>query len=194
MNKLFGWRSKREELRKWERFGLINFVWIILRGNEWFEGFSKSIHIQISYLILFYHPKKLFYQLYHTILQYTQHPNFYFSILLIKIIFLHNKIIYPTITIIYNKTHYLFFLSLYFCSTTTITTTATLHTPDTTTPPPAATHNLPPTHQKKKPTLPPTDPKPTSTEPQTPTHCWPTCHNYFHHLHHRPTNHNHKPQ
>ena len=30
--------------------------------------------------------------LYYTILQYLQHPNFYFPILLIKIIYLHNKI------------------------------------------------------------------------------------------------------
>ena len=59
------------------------------------------------------------YQLYHTILQYIQHLNFYFLILLIKIIFLHNKIIYPKITIIYNTTHYLFFLSHSFCSRTT---------------------------------------------------------------------------
>ena len=95
--------------------------------------YVKSIHSRFCYLILFYHPKKLLYQLYHIILQYTQHPNFYFPILLIKIIFLHNKIIYPTISIIYNTTHYLFFLSLYFCSTTTITTIAALHTPDTTT-------------------------------------------------------------
>ena len=46
----------------------------------------------MPYPILFCRSKKLFYQLYHTILQYTQHPNFYFPILLIKIIFLHNKI------------------------------------------------------------------------------------------------------
>ena len=50
------------------------------------------------------------YQLYHTILQYTQHPNFYFPILLIKIIFLHNKIhiiikiifSYSTLSLKYN--------------------------------------------------------------------------------------------
>ena len=36
----------------------------------------------------------------YTILQYFQHPNFYFPILLIKII-------YSTITLIYNTTHYL---------------------------------------------------------------------------------------
>ena len=55
------------------------------------------------------------YHLYHNILQHSQHSNFYFPILLIKIIFLHNKIIYLTITIIYNTTHYLFFLSFSFC-------------------------------------------------------------------------------
>ena len=52
----------------------------------------QSIHIRKSYPILFYHLKNLLYQLYNTILQYTQHLNFYFSILLIKIIYLHNKI------------------------------------------------------------------------------------------------------
>ena len=39
---------------------------------------SKSIPIPKSYHILFYYLKKLLYQLYHTILQYSQHPNFYF--------------------------------------------------------------------------------------------------------------------
>ena len=52
----------------------------------------KSIHICKFYLILFYHLKTLLYQLYNIILQYTQHPNFYFPILLIKIIYLYNKI------------------------------------------------------------------------------------------------------
>ena len=54
----------------------------------------QSIHICKSYPILFYHLKNLLYQLYNTILQYTQHLNFYFSILLIKIIYLHNKIFF----------------------------------------------------------------------------------------------------
>ena len=63
--------------------------------------------------------QNLLYHLYHTILQHSQHPNFYFPILLIKIIFLHNKIIYPSITIIYHTTHYLFFLTHSFYSTTT---------------------------------------------------------------------------
>ena len=53
---------------------------------------SKSIHIRECYSILFYHSKKSFYQLYNTIFQYTQNLNFYFSIILIKIIYLHNKI------------------------------------------------------------------------------------------------------
>ena len=34
-----------------------------------------------------------------TLLQYTQHPNFYFTIQHIKIIYLHNKIIKPNIQI-----------------------------------------------------------------------------------------------
>ena len=41
---------------------------------------------QFCHLILFYHSKKLLYQLYNTILQYTQHPNFYFYLQYIKII------------------------------------------------------------------------------------------------------------
>ena len=54
-----------------------------------------SIYIPKFYYILFYHLKKVFYQLYYTILQYSHHPNFYFTIQHIKIIFLPNKIIYP---------------------------------------------------------------------------------------------------
>ena len=46
----------------------------------------KSICIQKFYLIPFYYSKKLLYQPYNTILQYIQHPNSYFPILLIKII------------------------------------------------------------------------------------------------------------
>ena len=38
----------------------------------------KSIHIKKYYSILFYRPKKLLYQLYHTILQYFQHPKILF--------------------------------------------------------------------------------------------------------------------
>ena len=51
----------------------------------------KSIHNGFSHPILFYHLKKLLYQLYYTILQYSQHP-FYFLIQYIKIIYLYNKI------------------------------------------------------------------------------------------------------
>ena len=58
-----------------------NCILICLEHLQWFLDFN-----------LFYYPKKLFYQLYYIILQYTQHLNFYFPILFIKIIFLHNKI------------------------------------------------------------------------------------------------------
>ena len=58
---------------------------------------NKSICIRKLYPIIFYHFKKLLYQLYHIILQYSQHLNFYFTTQYIKIIFLHNKIIYPKI-------------------------------------------------------------------------------------------------
>ena len=39
--------------------------------------------------------QKLFYYLYHTILQHIQHPKFYFPIQYIKIIYLPNKIFNP---------------------------------------------------------------------------------------------------
>ena len=39
----------------------------------------KSISIRKCYFILFYYPKKLLYQLYHTILQYFQQPKLLFS-------------------------------------------------------------------------------------------------------------------
>ena len=55
---------------------------------------SEHSHLKIlSHLIL--SSQKLLYQLYHIILQYSQHSNFYFTIQHIKIIFLFNKIIYP---------------------------------------------------------------------------------------------------
>ena len=81
--------------------------------SKW--GLRPNIRVQ-AFAPHIYHLKKLFCQLYNIILQYIQHPNFYFPILLIKIIFLHNKIIYPKIIIIYNTTHYLFFLSHSFYS------------------------------------------------------------------------------
>ena len=93
-----------------------------LSGKTWARlwfGNGKRIYLEHShqqstnYSIL--PSQNLLYHLYHTILQHSQYPNFYFPILLIKIIFLHNKIIYLTITIIYNTTHYLFFLSFSFC-------------------------------------------------------------------------------
>ena len=135
---------------------LLGKTWVRL----WF-GNGKRIYLEHShqqstnYSILPY--QNLLYHLYHTILQHSQHPNFYFPILLIKIIFLHNKIIYPKITIIYNTTHYLLYLSHSFYSTTTTTFTETTITTNPPllhythlTPPPPATHNLPSTPKKKK--------------------------------------------
>ena len=97
---------------------------------------------------------------------YSSIPTFYFPILLIKIIFLHNKIIYPTITIIYNTTHYLFFLSLSFVQEPQ---SPPLLNYTHLTPPPPPTQNLPSTPKKKKP-RPSTPPKKnTATHDQTHT-------------------------
>ena len=101
---------------------------------------AKSIRIRKCYSILFYHLKKLLYQLYHTILQHSQHSNFYFPILLIK------KIYPPTpqfyFPILFNN-HKL--------TETTITTCPPLlHYTHLTPPPPVATYNLPSTPPKKK--------------------------------------------
>ena len=62
--------------------------------SEIFASLCQSIHNGKCHPILFYHLKKLLYQLYHIILQYTQHPIFYFPIQHIKIIYLHNKIFF----------------------------------------------------------------------------------------------------
>ena len=48
------------------------------------KSYSKSIHIRYFQIILFYHSKKLFYQLLHTILQYTQNLTFIFLFYLLK--------------------------------------------------------------------------------------------------------------
>ena len=90
-NAIFSGDSFRRDLwfmGPWKVFRL--FLFFGLNNN-----FTESIHIPKFYLILFYHSKKLLYQLYHTILQYSQHLNFYFTIQHIRITFLHNKIIYP---------------------------------------------------------------------------------------------------
>ena len=47
----------------------------------------KSISIEECYSILFYHLKKLLYQLYHSILQYTLHPKTLLFYFFIKILF-----------------------------------------------------------------------------------------------------------
>ena len=62
---------------------------------------SKSISIEECYSVLFYHPKKLLYQLYHTILQYTLHPKtllFYFFI----------KILFFNISLLFLSNHHFF--------------------------------------------------------------------------------------
>ena len=110
-NKLTNSRLKYPTSRK-VLFGterLLGKTWVRL----WF-GNGKRIYLEHShqqstnYSILPY--QNLLYHLYHTILQHSQHPNFYFPILLIKIIFLHNKIhfiikiifSYPTLSLKYN--------------------------------------------------------------------------------------------
>ena len=80
-----------------------------------------SIHIWKCHPILFYHLKKLLYQLYHIILQYTQHLIFYFPIQYIKIIYLHNKIYFSLLLkkkykYIYIYIYFFSFLSLSFFS------------------------------------------------------------------------------
>ena len=128
---------------------------VVLDNLRLINALLEHLHQQsTNYSILA--SQNLLYHLYHTILQHPQHPNFYFPILLIKIIFLHNKIIYPKIIITYNTTHYLLFLSHSFCSTTTATfieTTITISPPllnYTHLTPPPITYNLPLTPKKKK--------------------------------------------
>ena len=142
---------------------------VVVLDNLWLiNALLEHLHQQsTNYSILA--SQNLLYHLYHTILQHSQHPNFYFPILLIKIIFLHNKIIYPKIIITYNTTHYLLFLSHSFCSTTTATfieTTITTSPPllhYTHLTPPPTTYNLPltPKKKKKKKPRPSTPPSPT---------------------------------
>ena len=65
------------------------------------------------YSILFYHLKKLLYQLYHIILQYTQHLIFYFPIQYFKIIYLHNKI-YFSLLLKKKKNYIYIYIFLFF--------------------------------------------------------------------------------
>ena len=104
---------------------------------------AKSIRIRKCYSILFYHLKKLLYQLYHTILQHSQHSNFYFPILLIK------KIYPPTpqfyFPILFNN-HKLTETTITTCPPLLHYTHLTLPPP----PPPPPIHNLPSTPKKIK--------------------------------------------
>ena len=107
--------------------------------------------------ILFYHLKKLFYHLYYTILQHTQHPNFYFLIQHIKIIYLHNKIIYPkTISILSHLSplsNFYLFLCLSSIETTCTTTSSIVQKgyKTQTNHPCLIAHHPPPTPPKQNP-------------------------------------------
>ena len=54
----------------------------------------QSISIEECHSILFYHPKKLFYQLYHTILQYIIHPKTLLFYFFIKILFFNLSLLF----------------------------------------------------------------------------------------------------
>ena len=99
--------------------------WHLLLLN--YIGLECYFHVRNSHLILFYHPKKPLYKLYNTILQYSQHLK-----LLIKIIFLYNKIIYLTITIIQYNTVFILSLSFFLFKNYNHQHRGTTHT-DTTT-------------------------------------------------------------
>ena len=140
-------------------------------GNQPAHLLKHSHLISINYSILL--SQNILYHLYYIILQYFQYPNFYFPILLIKIIFLHNKIIYSPITIIYNTTHYLFFLSHSFCSTintnftktTIITCPPLLHYAQLTPSTPPSPHHIQTWQTQTKPT---TNPQPNADLHNTP--------------------------
>ena len=66
----------------------------------------KCIHVRKCHPILFYHPKKLFYQLYYTILQHTQHPKnllFYHFIKILFLIFLYY--FFPIVIFFFKFSH-----------------------------------------------------------------------------------------
>ena len=106
---------------------------MILMGRSWAHGHCQSIHISKFYLILFYHLKKLFYQLYHTILQYTQHLK-----TLIFFPFYLNILFYSSFYYISFSLPFLLFLPQPLAPATIDKTKTVQHTiiPITTTPPP----------------------------------------------------------
>ena len=76
---------------------LLVFWALVLSQQGWaFSSRSKSISIKEFYHILFYHLKKPLYYLYHTILQYLQHPK---TLFLLKYYFLiFRYYFFPTVT------------------------------------------------------------------------------------------------
>ena len=63
-------------------------IWHGIKPIRWLNKFN------LTYLILFYHPKKQLYQLYHTILQYTQHPKTLLFYHFIKILFFNLSLLF----------------------------------------------------------------------------------------------------
>ena len=77
----FFWFLKKKKKKEGRSRGLNNLRICILEHSH--PIFTKNSTLP---------SQKLFYYLYYTILQHTQHPNFYFPIQYIKIIYLPNKI------------------------------------------------------------------------------------------------------
>ena len=75
---------------------------MVLSQQGWaFSSRSKSISIKEFYHILFYHLKKPLYYLYHTILQYLQHPKNLFLLKYYFLIFLYY--FFPTVTFFFQN-------------------------------------------------------------------------------------------
>ena len=86
------------EMVKYSRIAFFNANALIKVRLATSQCHVRALALENSNSTLFYHSKK---SLYHYTIPFyntSSIPNFYFSILLIKIIYLHNKIIYPKIT------------------------------------------------------------------------------------------------
>ena len=85
--------DERDEM--WQTYSP-NSHWCIRSGWTYrpFRPSPKSISIEECYSILFYHLKKLLYQLYHTILQYTLHPKTLLFYFFIKILFFNLSLLF----------------------------------------------------------------------------------------------------
>ena len=72
----------------------MNLKWVVKIDTVVF-WVVKGINIKKCYSILFYYPKNYFINYIISFYNIFSISNFYFPILLIKIIYLHNKIIFP---------------------------------------------------------------------------------------------------